>query len=342
MVTKSGAAVGLILAVAAAFAATACSQPADEPTPEPTVAVKLGGIEGTVTDIDEGPVAGVRVAIASGTAAFPEIAPETDENGHYGFQGVAAGTFHVSIHGKDGKSVRLESVVVESGKTATLDFSVSFKAASHKEPTDGLCIPAAALGVSVGDSWTLEGPVRFEGMASEDALAGAGATSVTLTVFDFEDATWHLRDLSQESALVENSKIVARQIFSWLDAEGNVLDTEEQWLGGATVMAAGRGPALTLDWDCHREAWLQQAAATDLPGGGTETYSVEERTLSSGITAVVFLQTLTANQPGLELTSETAVGYDKSTGRLVLSEAHGFGTRMGTPFSSETLQEIVP
>ena len=36
--------------------------------------------------------------------------------------------------------------------------------ASAKSPTDGLCLPAIPLAVSIGDTWTISGPVKVEGM----------------------------------------------------------------------------------------------------------------------------------------------------------------------------------
>ena len=48
-----------------------------------TVTIEPEGIEGTVTCLVGEPLAGVRMAIVSGTVTFPEIAPETDAEGHY-------------------------------------------------------------------------------------------------------------------------------------------------------------------------------------------------------------------------------------------------------------------
>ena len=127
------------MAVAVAlFTAAACSgQGAATPTPtaappstvtaSPTPASESrpGGIEGTVTGPEGRPVAAMRVAIVDGTAPFPEIGPETDEEGHYQLGGVAPGTFQVAVHDRSGERVGLESIVVKSGETATLDFSVT-------------------------------------------------------------------------------------------------------------------------------------------------------------------------------------------------------------------------
>lgn len=86
---------------------------------------KPGEIEGTVTGPHGEPVAGMRVGIVSGTEPFLEIAPETDEKGHYRLSSIAPGTYEVAVHDKQGRRVGLKSVGVKSGETATLDFSIS-------------------------------------------------------------------------------------------------------------------------------------------------------------------------------------------------------------------------
>ena len=93
-------------------------------TPSPS-APRLGAIQGTVTDDSGEPVAGMRIAIVGGTASFPEIAAETDQEGRYQISAVSPGTFEVAVHDRDGQRIGLASVTVTSGETATLDFSVS-------------------------------------------------------------------------------------------------------------------------------------------------------------------------------------------------------------------------
>ncbi len=86
---------------------------------------RLGAIEGTVTDESGAPVPGIRVFIVSGTAPFPEIAPTTDEEGHYRIGSVPPGTFDVAFHGgPTGDRIGLESVTVEGGRTSTLDLQI--------------------------------------------------------------------------------------------------------------------------------------------------------------------------------------------------------------------------
>ncbi|MFC2062516.1 carboxypeptidase-like regulatory domain-containing protein [Chloroflexota bacterium] len=84
-----------------------------------------GGIEGTITDLDGKPVAGMRVGIVSGTTGFPEIAPETNDEGYYQIGSVPPGTFEVAVHDREGNRIGLGSVVVRSGKTSTLNFTIS-------------------------------------------------------------------------------------------------------------------------------------------------------------------------------------------------------------------------
>lgn len=106
----------------AVFAAAACSQNPEAATPEPTFAPIGGAIEGAVTEPDGKPLAGMRVGIVNGTVPFPEIAPETDEQGRYRIGSVPPGVFDVAVHDRNGNRVGLESVEVTAGQTSTQDF----------------------------------------------------------------------------------------------------------------------------------------------------------------------------------------------------------------------------
>ncbi len=128
--SKRRALVWMAVATVALFAAVACGQSSDEPAPSAVGGGGPGGgIAGIVTDLDGAPVAGMRVGIVSGTAAFPEIASETDQGGSYQINSVPPGTFQVGVHDRDGQRIGLESVVVKSGETASRNFSVSVGAA---------------------------------------------------------------------------------------------------------------------------------------------------------------------------------------------------------------------
>ena len=223
---------------------------------------------------------------------------------------------------------------------------------SVKEPIDSLCIPAAPLGVSVGDTWTLVGTLRGEGDFSESGFPeGTSEVAGSYTVTAIEDSNWSVGEATpgargKNVVFVKHSKVKVSSKQVGRDANGNVLGTQEEVLDRATIQVANLGPVLTLDWDCHRQAWLQRQTSGNLPGGGTTNaeYSVEEKTLSSGITAVLFLQTLRLSHPeqDTEVTGEIVIGYDKLTGRLVLLEARGSGTRSGEQFNSVIVQELVP
>ncbi len=118
----------IVLASAVAAAASvllvvACSGSSDDATPLGHNGP--GGIEGTVTGLDGEPVAGMRIAIVSGTASFPEIASETTDVGLYQIAGVPPGTFQVAVHDRQGERIGVESIDVRSGETSTLNFLIS-------------------------------------------------------------------------------------------------------------------------------------------------------------------------------------------------------------------------
>ena len=104
--------------------AAACGEePEPTDTPEPTATPALTGIiEGVVKDADGSPVRGMRLAIVSGTAPFPEIGPVTKEDGVYRFPAIPPGTFSIAVHNRKGNRVALQSVEVRSGEASKLDF----------------------------------------------------------------------------------------------------------------------------------------------------------------------------------------------------------------------------
>ena len=257
------------------------------------------------------------------------------------FQNVAIGNHTVQVRD-----------VVGYEETAAVEVPVPTTTISKKRPTvDGLCIPAAPLGVSVSDSWTVAGSFQVTGNAPpleipEDATQWA----TTYTVTGIEDSKWVVGPGTREGAgenavLVPHSKAKVRSEQVWRNADGEVLATREKVLDGATISAPTFGPVLTLDWDCHRLAWLQRPTIGGSPDEGTTRakHTVEDMTLSSGITARLFLQTTTLSQPdeNLELTSDTVFGYDVLTGRLVLIEDRTTGSKNGKPFSMAMAQALV-
>jgi hypothetical protein len=226
------------------------------------------------------------------------------------------------------------------GRWADGDLTYEFKIEVASGPsaaaavlTDGLCLPATPLTVSVGDSWTTSGLVQVpEGFPGE-LPEGAAEMSTAFTVSAIETATY---SAGRGSARIEHPRVLAQLTTSVRDADGNVLSTEED-SGSSTPASVGNlGPVLTLDWACHRESWLQSWSE-----GGVA--SVSERTLSSGVTAVVFSveQPFVIPAQGIDATLERHHGYDKATGRVVLQEFRTVGTLKGQPFTMEMLQELV-
>jgi len=134
-------ALSVVILVAAACAGQGAAAPKPTAAPPSTVTASPtpvnnstpGAIEGTVTGLDGQPVVGMRMGIVSGTAPYPEIGPSTDEKGYYRLSGLTPGTYEVAVHDDQGGRVGLKSVVVNSGETATLDFSVSVGAATETQ-----------------------------------------------------------------------------------------------------------------------------------------------------------------------------------------------------------------
>ena len=87
----------LLAALACAGGGAAAPTPSAGTTPTPAGDVESGGIEGTVAGPTGGPVSGMRVAIVSGTASYPEIAPQTDDDGHYSLGAITPGMYEVAV-----------------------------------------------------------------------------------------------------------------------------------------------------------------------------------------------------------------------------------------------------
>ena len=345
---RRGVLVWAVAVAAMLFTALACNQGSDDPTPITGNSAEPGGIAGTVTDLDRRPLVRMRVSIVSGTATFPEIAPETDEGGSYQINNVPSGTFEVGVQDRDGQQIGLESVVVNSGETAPRNFSVSIGAATQDQPvlaaspistsintkelTKGLCLPAGPLAVEVGDSWTMSGLVSIPVDFPTELPEGAAEMSSTFTVDAIETATYVA---GRGSTPIKHPSVELQVKIVTLDANGTVLSTEDSPGSWVPASVGNLGPVLTLDWECHRKSWLRGWSPDAHP-------SVSERTLSSGVTAVVFsvTQPLVIPDQGIEATMERHHGYDKATGRVVLQEGRATGTTDGNPFSMEMLQEL--
>ena len=130
----------------------------------------------------------------------------------------------------------------------------------------------------------------------------AAALTTTFVLTSVEDANWFVEgaDRDSEAVLVESSVVRARATSVWLDANGTPIKTQKDEGDGETIVVLNLGPVLTLDWDCHRQTWLGGWKLPDRP-------SVEERTLSSGSTAVVFSVTQVLELPNQDEDDEISL-----------------------------------
>ena len=55
---------------------------------------------------------------------------------------------------------------------------------------------------------------------------------------------------------VERSRVKVQIDQVWRDAEGKPVKTYEEQGLRHPIDVTNLGPVLTLDWDCHRKAWL--------------------------------------------------------------------------------------
>ena len=95
---------------------------------------------------------------------------------------------------------------------------------SAKSPTDGLCLPAVPLAVSVGDSWTISRPVDLpEGFPTELPV-GAAVVSITFTV-DAIGTKTYVR--GRGDAPIDHPTVQLKVTNVARDADGNVLSTED-------------------------------------------------------------------------------------------------------------------
>ena len=212
-----------------------------------------------------------------------------------------------------------------------------------KEPTgEGLCIPAGPLKVSVGDSLTLAGPWQLKGevgQSSGQIPDSAVSAETTFTVKAVEDRDWVVGDATVS---VEHSSVLVTIDQVWRDAQGDAVETYEEEGFRHPIDVTNLGPVLTLDWDCHRKAWLR-APWMNVGVQGAAEVSVEGRAISvSQTSAIVFMVAQVMKEPdrGIEVSTERIVVYDKLTGWLVAIESHSTGTVNGQPFSMDTVQQL--
>ncbi len=213
------------------------------------------------------------------------------------------------------------------------------------------CFPTglvARVGASVGDSWTLAGDIRLQGKIPgppNELRDRSAESSVTFTLTGLDDGGMNrvVDEATGKRARIENSVAYAHVKTVYRDEEGNILagtDRDEDLynellaaFGTETIAIIGydRQVLLTTDWDCHRNAWL----AGGIPSSGyyTRESSVGEIDLPTR-SIVLFIETVASDVPdaaGDEVAAKSVYGYDKVTGRLVLTERHQSGTFDGQP-----------
>ena len=208
----------------------------------------------------------------------------------------------------------------------------------------GACVPPAPLGVVVGETWTLSGPVSISGNVPPGSLpasfpADTAMVSYHVVITSIEDGEWLIDD-GEELVRVEHSLVGATTTEKMLDASGAVINSETSAGDRPTISAPHLGPVLTLDWDCHREAWVEanRAGSED----GATRLSVGESTLSSGLRVVLFTGESSLVEPSRDLEGTIIItnGYDMLTGRLALREVHASGTLDDQPFSFRGEQQL--
>lgn len=187
--------------------------------------------------------------------------------------------------------------------------------------SNGLCLSPGHIGVAPGDSWTLTG-TRL--VIDSDGEEVAKDTVKTFVVDRIDDAQW---TVDGRLVLVKGSKAVIRSL-SWgmsgeeaLDSSPNV---EEFVL--PTIKVTDLSPILTLDWECHKQAWMDGRVVTQEVGNVFVEPSLEESTLDSGLPVVIFSITQVPAQSGDNTmqTLEQRWAYDKRTGRLAHFSENSF------------------
>ncbi len=209
--------------------------------------------------------------------------------------------------------------------------------------SDGACVPAGRLEVAEGEQWRLAGDLRTLEVYGGGEQAGEFVTTY-VTVASIADG---VIESGGERVVVRGGVV-----------EGTIEDRSDDVeappaavtpFSHSTVSSIDEGPVLTIDWECHRNAWLTHVDVSEkrppekFRGPTKYQRFVEERTLDSGVEVIVFK--LKRDEPGL-LTSRfttfvTSFGYDKETGRLALREVSSFGIQEEETFASFSSQQLV-
>ena len=254
---------------------------------------------------------------------------------------------YITVTGINGRRGLAEARLSYEPATDSTDVPVPSPASQARETI--ACFPTglvARVGASVGDSWTLAGSIRLQGKTPNDPreLRDGGQSSVTFTLTGLDDGgrNWLMDEASGKRARIENSEASVHITTVYRDDEGNALeatDQDEEW---ATFVFHGSGQALlTPDWDCHRNAWMTGGipSSRDI----TRESSVGEIDLPTR-SIVLFIETTAWDAPDAddEWATKWVYGYDKVTGRLVLTEWNQSGTLDGQPFTVDMVRELVP
>ena len=194
------------------------------------------------------------------------------------------------------------------------------KVGSSNDPTapvhsNGLCLSSDNMEVTPGDAWTLAGTTMAIDSEGEKVT---NEIVKTFVVDRIDDAQW---TVDGRLVLVRGSNAVIRSL-SWGMSEEEPVDSfpNVEELVSVTIKVTDLSPVLTLDWECHKQAWMDGRAGVEEGGDGVYEPSFEETVLDSGLRVVIFSVTQASDQSGGSTTKtlERRWGYDKRTGRLAL------------------------
>ena len=202
--------------------------------------------------------------------------------------------------------------------TATPAASVAPLSSDPVEPPKqiacGLDDPTVLPDLEEGDTGVLTGPAISEGttLDKKPYLLGQ-AVSISLT--------FHMEDSG------------VRQKWSFQDEDGAELDSYGNLIDWSPHLLSDGNPALILDWDCHKNAWLTGG----IPSFSyyARDYAVDERTLDSGMKIVLFSldTTFYSSDEDLVRNKDVVYGYDKVTGRVVVMDEYEHRALDGVLFS---------
>ena len=197
---------------------------------------------------------------------------------------------------------------------------------------DGLCILASPMGVAAGDTWMLSGSITLNGARQNLAT--------TITVLSITTAEW---SVGGSATTVADSQVRLQHTTEASELDGTLVDSETQEFESPSIRVLSLSPVLTMNWECHRQAWLE-GEPTNLLASSTTQHTVEERTFPSGMEVIIFASASDSVQVELDIdqSSASSFGYDKATGRLVLTTAISSGTIGGERFDTEINQQLVP